>query len=245
MIWNPSPNFGERTLPITMLVLHYTGMPTGAAAIDWLANPASKVSAHYVVDEDGQLVHMVREEQRAQHAGLSYWRGITDCNSASIGIEIVNTGHAGGLPAYPEPQILSVIALCRDIAQRYNISPPRVLAHSDIAPDRKADPGEHFPWDRLAAAHVGHWVEPAPIGDGVTLDVGAGGEDVLALQRELARYGYDVAQSGFYDEATSRVVRAFQRHFRPRRVDGVADLSTRDTLQRLSAALSYSAAARA
>jgi N-acetylmuramoyl-L-alanine amidase len=129
MIWNPSPNFGERSLPITMLVLHYTGMQSGAAAIDWLANPASKVSAHYVVDEDGQLVHMVREEQRAQHAGLSYWRGVTDCNSASIGIEIVNPGHEFGYRPFPEAQMDTVTRLVAGIVGTYGIDPRNVVGH--------------------------------------------------------------------------------------------------------------------
>jgi N-acetylmuramoyl-L-alanine amidase len=117
MIWYPSPNFGERTLPITMLVLHYTGMKSGPAAIEWLANPASKVSAHYVVEEDGQIVHMVREEQRAQHAGLSYWRGVTDCNSASIGIEIVNPGHEWGYRPFPEAQMDALVPLIAEIME--------------------------------------------------------------------------------------------------------------------------------
>jgi N-acetylmuramoyl-L-alanine amidase len=150
MIWNPSPNFGERSLPITMLVLHYTGMQSGAAAIDWLANPASKVSAHYVVDEDGQLVHMVREEQRAQHAGLSYWRGVTDCNSASIGIEIVNPGHEFGYRPFPEAQMDTVTRLVAELVRTYGIDQRNVVGHSDVAPTRKEDPGELFDWERLA-----------------------------------------------------------------------------------------------
>lgn len=140
MIWNPSPNFGERTLPITMLVLHYTGMKSGAAAIDWLANPASKVSAHYVVDEDGQIVHMVREEQRAQHAGLSYWRGITDCNSASIGIEIVNPGHEWGDPPFPEEQMAALVPLVAEIVRTYSI-PPRCCRTQRCCPGAQGRSG--------------------------------------------------------------------------------------------------------
>lgn len=208
MIWNPSPNFGERTLPITMLVLHYTGMPTGAAAIDWLANPASKVSAHYVVDEDGQLVHMVREEQRAQHAGISYWRGITDCNSASIGIEIVNPGHEFGYRPFPEPQVAAVVRLVAEIKDRHAITRGNVVGHSDIAPTRKQDPGELFPWHELAKRRLALPRPTRKLTDPMWTDAGF----LLALER----FGYDVTD-GF--AATV----AFQRRFRPELIDGTID----------------------
>jgi N-acetylmuramoyl-L-alanine amidase len=208
MIWTPSPNFGERTLPINMLVLHYTGMQSGAAAIDWLANPASKVSAHYVVDEDGQVVYMVREEQRAQHAGLSYWRGITDCNSASIGIEIVNPGHEFGYRPFPEAQMDSVTRLVAELVKTYNIQPRNVVGHSDVAPARKEDPGELFDWGRLA--RLGFAV-PRP-----TEKLVDPGWTDAAFLLALERYGYGVA------ERRAAVV-AFQRRFRQENIDGVID----------------------
>lgn len=252
----PSPNHGERRLSIDAIVLHYTGLreedceawtkDPGGEALAWLCEPHAEVSAHYLIHLDGSIVQLVAEHRRAWHAGRSVWQGCADINSCSVGIEIVNTGHAGGLPAYPPSQIVSVIALCRDIARRHGVQPHRILAHSDIAPDRKADPGEHFPWRTLGAANVGHWIEPTPLREGgAPLTEGAQGDEVLALQRALARYGYGVPDSGVFDQATLRVVRAFQRHFRPERVDGAADFSTIDTLRRLSAALPYSAAARA
>ncbi len=158
-------------------------------------------------------------------------------NSRSIGIEIVNPGHDGGLPPYPDAQIDAVIALCRDIAARLALRPERVLAHSDIAPGRKSDPGEFFPWPRLHQAGVGHWVAPIPIRPGPVYEPGALGPPVAALQALLAAYGYGAAPSGVYDEATRDVVAAFQRHFRPAWVDGVADVSTIETLRLLSASL--------
>jgi N-acetylmuramoyl-L-alanine amidase len=208
MIWTPSPNFGERTLPINMLILHYTGMQSGAAAIDWLANPASKVSAHYVVDEDGQVVYMVREEQRAQHAGLSYWRGITDCNSASIGIEIVNPGHEFGYRAFPEAQMDSVTRLVAELVKMYNIEPRNVVGHSDVAPARKEDPGELFDWGRLAKLGL---AVPRP-----TEKLVDPGWTDAAFLLALERYGYGVA-----DRSAAAV--AFQRRFRPENIDGVID----------------------
>lgn len=208
MIWNPSPNFGERSLPITMLVVHYTGMQSGAAAIDWLANPASKVSAHYVVDEDGQLVHMVREEQRAQHAGLSYWRGVTDCNSASIGIEIVNPGHEFGYRPFPEAQMDTVTRLVAELVRTYGIEPRNVVGHSDVAPARKGDPGELFDWERLARLGLAIQRPSANLVD-------PGWPDAAFLLA-LERYGYGIA-----DGRAATV--AFQRRFRPAKIDGVID----------------------
>ena len=208
MIWTPSPNFGERTLPISMLVLHYTGMQDGASAIDWLANPASKVSAHYVVDEDGQLVHMVREEQRAQHAGLSHWRGITDVNSASIGIEIVNPGHEWGYRPFPEEQMDTVTMLVAEIVRTYNIEPRNVVGHSDVAPARKEDPGELFDWERLAKLGLA-------VARPMTKLLDPGWPDAAFLLA-LERYGYGIA------DGRAAVV-AFQRRFRPNNLDGVID----------------------
>ncbi|MBY0251322.1 MAG: N-acetylmuramoyl-L-alanine amidase [Methylobacterium organophilum] len=234
----PSPNHGARRAgPLDMLILHYTGMDSGAAALARLRDPLSEVSAHYLVFEDGGIVQMVPEARRAWHAGAGAWKGETDVNSRSIGIEIVNPGHAGGLPPYPEAQVEAVIALARDILGRWLIPPERVLAHSDVAPERKEDPGEIFPWDRLAAAGVGHHVPPARLQDGRFLARGDAGQPVEALQAMFALYGYDLPVTGTFDARTRAVVTAFQRHFRPARVDGVADASTITTLRDLIAAL--------
>ncbi len=234
----PSPNHGARRGGrLDTLVLHYTGMDSGAAALARLRDPLSEVSAHYLVFEDGGLVQMVPEARRAWHAGAGAWKGETDVNSRSIGIEIVHSGHAGGLPPYPEAQVAAVIALARDILGRWPIPPERVLAHSDIAPARKEDPGETFPWDRLAAAGIGHFVPPASLLDGRFFAQGDAGQPVEALQAMFALYGYDLPVSGVFDARTHAVVTAFQRHFRQARVDGVADASTITTLRDLSAAL--------
>jgi N-acetylmuramoyl-L-alanine amidase len=204
----PSPNFDERALPVSMLVLHYTGMPDAESAIRWLASPESKVSAHYVVTEDGQIVRMVDETKRAWHAGRSWWRAISDINSASVGIEIVNPGHEWGYRNFPEAQIEALIPLIHDIMSRHGITRGNVVGHSDIAPARKQDPGELFPWGRLARLRLAlprptrnlmdpHWSD---------------GAFMLALER----FGYDIA------EPEAAVV-AFQRRFRPELIDGIID----------------------
>lgn len=230
-----SPNCGERRNGRTpdILLLHYTGMETAQAALDWLCVEQSQVSSHYFVDEAGLITQMVPEAARAWHAGQGNWKGDTDINSASIGIEIANPGHEGGSPDFPDRQIRAVIALCRDILDRHSIPAERVLAHSDVAPMRKQDPGEKFPWAALADAGIGHWVEPLPVSGGRFFQEGDSGEPVEALQTMLALYGYGVDVDGGYNAQTSAVVAAFQRHFRPARVDGVADASTIGTLHRL------------
>ncbi len=217
MIEHPSSNFNERLLPVSMVVLHYTGMPSAAAALDRLADPAAAVSAHYLVAEDGTVVRMVAEENRAWHAGKSFWRGITDVNSASVGIEIVNPGHEFGYVPFPEPQMAAVEALVADIARRYRIAPGNVVGHSDIAPARKDDPGELFDWPRLARAGLADAVSAAGADPGWT-DAG-----FLAA---LHRYGYDVG------DPVAAVV-AFQRHFRPSDFGGAVDAETRGVLLRL------------
>ena len=235
----PSPNHGERRdgKRPDFLILHYTGMANAEAALARLCDPTAEVSAHYVVLEDGGIIQMVKEDRRAWHAGAARWQDESDLNSSSIGIEIVNYGHDGHLPTYPQAQINSVIALCRDIITRNKIAAHRVLAHSDVAPARKRDPGEHFPWGTLHAAGVGHYVPPAPISGGRFLARGEQGQPVEALQAMLALYGYGIAVTGAYDLATEQVVAAFQRHFRQERVDGVADASTITTLRDLIASL--------
>lgn len=229
---NVEPRRGV-TVP-TMLVLHYTGMVNAAKAIEWLAIARSKVSCHYVIDEGGCVTQMVPEALRAWHAGVSYWAGETDLNSASVGIEIHNPGHELGYWEFSEPQMRSVERLSRDIVERHAIDARRVLAHSDIAPQRKIDPGEKFPWERLYRAGVGHWVAPSDVhANGPALAIGDTSSSVLSVQRLLAQYGYDVPLSGSFDDATEKVVRAFQRHFRPKLCDGRVDLSTLSTLERL------------
>ncbi len=235
----PSPNHSERRDgPCDILLLHYTGMQNSQAALERLCDPVAKVSSHYMVFEDGEVVQMVPEARRAQHAGVSFWAGDTDINSRSIGIEIGNPGHDWGYPDYPARQISAVIELCRDIIARNKIPRDFVLAHSDIAPTRKQDPGEKFPWAQFFAAGVGLWVPPAPVtADGGTpLKQGDNGEAVAALQKDLAAYGYGVPNGGNFDELTKAVVIAFQRHFRPDRVDGIADTSSQATLRALLAA---------
>ena len=235
----PSPNTEPRQNghKPDMLILHYTGMDDAGAACRWLCNPASKVSCHYLIDERGTIIQMVDEDLRAWHAGVSSWKGDEDVNSFSIGIEIQNSGHAGGYPDFPEAQMLAVIALCKDIIARHEIPATRVLGHSDIAPLRKIDPGEKFDWARLHVEGIGHWVRPDPIGGGSFLQLGDQGQAVEAFQSLLKLYGYAIEVSGKFDELTQAIVRAFQRHFRPLRVDGIADSSTVTTLHSLLRAL--------
>jgi N-acetylmuramoyl-L-alanine amidase len=204
----PSPNFDDRLLPVSMLVLHYTGMPTAEGAIARLRDPSAKVSAHYLVAEGGQVLRMVAEDKRAWHAGRSFWRGVTDINSASIGIEIVNPGHEFGYRPFADEQVDALIPLVAGIVERYKIRPAHVVGHSDIAPTRKQDPGELFPWARLARLGLAaerplknlmdpHWTD---------------GGFLLALER----FGYDVRDA-------KAAVTAFQRRFRPEHLDGTID----------------------
>ena len=235
----PSANYGDRNKarPPDMIVLHYTGMPDVEGAIAKLCTAGTDVSAHYIVLEDGRIVQCVPENRRAWHAGVSCWAGEEDINSCSIGIEIVNRGHDWGYPDFPSRQIAAVIALCRGIMLRRDVPPHRVLAHSDVAPSRKKDPGEKFPWHSLANSGVGHWVHPAPIVRGESLKLGAINNNVASVQAAFARYGYNIPTDGKFDGATMEVVTAFQRHFRPERVDGVADHSTMSTLHELLGSL--------
>ena len=221
IVEHPSPNQRPRPdgMPVDMLVLHYTGMQTAAAAIDRLCDPEAKVSSHYVVDEDGRVVRLVAEHRRAAHAGVSHWRGHDDLNDRSIGIEIVNPGHEWGYRPFPEPQIEAVEALCLAILARHPIEARNVVGHSDVAPDRKQDPGELFPWRRLARQGIGFWPE--------ALDVDAPPpQDGEALRAQLRRIGYRIDPSGGPDDALATVLTAFQRHWRPALVDGLADAGT-------------------
>jgi N-acetylmuramoyl-L-alanine amidase len=225
----PSPNHGERVGgPADALVLHYTGMPRCADAIARLCDPEAQVSAHYVIEESGRLWQLVPERRRAWHAGRSRWGEETDLNSRSIGIEICNPGHDGGAPPYPRRQIARVIDLVADVLARNAISPARVLAHSDIAPDRKDDPGERFPWGALARRGLCLWARPEPIrpADGA-LDA-AGLEE---LRKGLAALGYPASASG-WSQMDVLALKAFQRRWRRARVDGAPDRSSLATLRR-------------
>src|ERR1700761_5547522 len=197
--FRPSPNHGERKdgRRPDMILLHYTGMPEAGEALERLCSQGSEVSAHYFVYEDGRIVQMVHENRRAWHAGESVWAGETDINSCSIGIEIVNPGHDYGYPDFPKRQIAAVTALCRGIQKRNAIRPERVLAHSDVAPSRKADPGEKFPWQTLWDSGVGHWALPAPVSEGgPLLTLGDSCEAVSSIQEALRQYGYGIAVNG-------------------------------------------------
>jgi N-acetylmuramoyl-L-alanine amidase len=220
LVWAPSPNHDERKHPVSQIVLHYTGMQSGDEALARLRDPAAKVSSHYMVRESGEIVQLVEEGRRAWHAGAGRWREQDDINSRSVGIEIVNGGHDvpcadGSLPPYPDVQIAAVISLVKAILARHGLSPLAVIGHSDLAPTRKTDPGEHFPWARLAAA--GAAVHPAEA------EMGAGcvwmGADAEGLNTRLAAIGYDVSDP-------VAAVRAFQRRFTPDRITGFADART-------------------
>ncbi len=237
---HPSPNHGERApgAAIDMLILHYTGMQDAESALRRLCDPRAEVSAHYLVQEDGTILQCVPEARRAWHAGASFWKGETDINSRSIGVEIVNPGHEWGYRDFPKEQVQAVSELCADICRRHAIKPWMVLGHSDVAPARKEDPGEKFPWGRLAVHGVGHYVEPVPISSsGLFMQQGESGQPVEAVQSMLALYGYDVEISGEFDARTQAAVTAFQRHFRPAKVDGVVDQSTVETLHKLLSGL--------
>ena len=230
-----SPNVGPRRNDQRpdMLLLHYTGMDDAERACEWLCDPKSKVSCHYLIDELGAITQMVDEGLRAWHAGTSSWKGDDDINSCAVGIEIQNPGHTAGYPDFPWAQMMAVVALCREVVARHDIQGSRVLAHSDVAPLRKIDPGEKFDWALLHAQGIGHWVQPEPVAGGPFLQLGDTGKSVEALQVLFKKYGYSIEINGTYDALMQAVVRAFQRHFRPALVDGVADTSTVATLHRL------------
>lgn len=229
---------------VDMLVLHYTGMASPEAALDRLCDPAQKASAHYMIDEDGTIFRLVPEERRAWHAGLACWRGDRDINDRSIGIELVNPGHDLGYRPFPEEQMAAVERLAREILDRRAIPPERVLGHSDVAPARKCDPGELFDWARLARAGVGLWPPDFDTAEGLSraretrerrFDPDATDPLIGEVQGGLARFGYEIQVTGRLDEPARRVVAAFQRHFRPSRVDGLIDSETAHRLEALLA----------
>ena len=207
MIRKDSPNFNTRdpAVPLRYVVLHYTGMRSAHEALARLCDPKAEVSAHYMIDEDGTVFQLVDEANRAWHAGKSFWRGITDMNSASLGIELVNPGHEFGYRPFPAAQIAALKNLLQDIKQRHGFGPDFLLAHSDIAPSRKEDPGELFPWKNLAAEGLGLWPEAV-----------AGTGDVASLLRKI---GYDT-------ENLPAAIKAFQRRYEPENVTGVAGEGT-------------------
>ncbi len=236
----PSPNYDARTRAVDLVILHYTGMQHAEAALRRLTDaaplagkypgpwqdplidpmtPLGRVSAHYVVDEVGNAYRLVAEAHRAWHAGVSCWEGDSETNARSIGIEIVNGGHDFGLPDFPAAQVDAVIALVKDILARYDLGPARVVGHSDVAPGRKLDPGEKFPWKRLAHAGVSIWPEY------VAMQASAS-PDITPVQRQLRAFGYGVDETGFLDDQTCFVLMSFQRRFRPGRIDGKPDEET-------------------
>lgn len=217
-----SPNHGPRTAGLVdMLVLHYTGMRSAQEALQRLCDKESSVSAHWLVEEDGTLHALVPEDRRAWHAGVSSWRGRTDVNSRSIGIEIVNPGHEFGYRPFPEAQMQALIALCRDILGRWPSIPARnVVGHSDVAPLRKEDPGELFDWKRLAAEGIGLWPVPA---EAVPTEQP---KSILEVQEALSAIGYATPRSGQLDEATHKAIVAFQRHYRPADLSGIPEAET-------------------
>ena len=227
MIESPSPNHDARPEggPIDILLLHYTGMRSAEEALTRMRDPAAKVSAHYMIDEDGTTHRLVAEERRAWHAGEACWAGVRDINARSVGIELVNPGHEFGYRPFPDPQMVALIGLAKDILARHPIPPSRVLGHADVAPLRKEDPGELFDWRRLAAEGIGLWpqeetppIEPPALAE---------------LQRQLVVFGYCLEKTGKLDEPTRAVLRAFQRHFRPSAVTGEVDGETAAILARV------------
>ena len=235
-----SPNHDARTpgQPVDILLLHYTGMPiggvqTGRDAIDRLRDPAAKVSAHYVVEEDGTIWRLVVEDRRAWHAGVSYWRGAAQINDRCIGIEIVNPGHEWGYTDFPALQMAAVCDLCLGILSRHPIPARNVIGHSDVAPDRKDDPGEKFDWAGLAANGVGLWPKDVP--DLGILGAISDAAAMAPIRADLAAIGYRVAGEGPHDQDLATTLRAFQRHWRQETINGLADAGTRARLRAMRA----------
>jgi N-acetylmuramoyl-L-alanine amidase len=248
IIERPSPNFDDRDgKPIELLILHYTGMPSGEIAIQRLSDPApragvyafpwerpddpnkilGRASAHYVVEENGAILRLVPEEKRAWHAGIGAWAGHADLNHRSIGIEIVNGGHDFGLPDYPYAQISAVMELVADITKRHRLGLHQIVGHSDVAPLRKADPGEKFPWRHLAEHGLALWPSnDLPVGGGEAMERGDRGAEVASLQTAMNQIGYVLDVDGIFGPATEAAIKALQRRFRIAKIDGIADAET-------------------
>jgi len=227
VIERPSPNHDARpaSKAIDLIVLHYTGMRDAEAALQRLSDPAAKVSSHYLIDEQGDVYRLVDESRRAWHAGVSYWQGERDVNGVSVGIELANPGHDFGYRPFPEAQMTALVELCRGLLARHPIPPARIVGHSDVAPRRKIDPGELFDWQALAAVGFGLWPEPLE-----------GPADPALVLKALARIGYEIGQAET-DDITRAAIAAFQRHFRPSRIDGEIDPDTRRLIYGLERAL--------
>ncbi len=222
----PSPNFDERPAgqDVDILLMHYTGMKSGPEALERMRDPAAKVSAHYMVEEDGRVFQLVDEAKRAWHAGVSSWAGESNINARSIGIEIVNPGHEFGYRPFPIKQMAAVADLSLGILSRHPIPPERVLGHSDVAPQRKQDPGELFDWKGLAEQGVGRFILEVDSGISASVD------NILTFQEKFRRFGYGVEITGKIDDPTRAVIEAFQSHFRPALVSGVMDSETLELL---------------
>jgi len=222
IIKNPSPNFENRppSVSVNLLLFHYTGMKSAAEAIARLCSPKSKVSAHYLIDEVGNIFSLVEENKRAWHAGVASWNDDVDINNISVGIEIANPGHEFGYSRYPERQMIAVEALSIDIIKRHSIRAARVLGHSDVSPSRKCDPGELFDWERLAAAGIGIWPKISPVS--VNFEIGS----IRQCQKQLKMIGYGLKITGVLDELTRDTILAFQRHWLPNQLTGKFDVET-------------------
>lgn len=209
-----SPNFDDRPSQIRpdLIIIHYTGMEKVKEALTRLCDPASKVSAHYLIDQTGRTYQLVDDQKRAWHAGVSYWQGKRDINGISLGIELDNTGHEFGLPPYPPAQIDSLLLLLAHLSQKYHIAKERIIGHSDVAPMRKIDPGEHFPWSTLQAHGFGLWPAPAPVTTPPS--------SILEVQHSLSSLGYECPLTGWLDDQTTAAIQAFQRHFTPLEITG-------------------------
>ncbi|WP_282606504.1 N-acetylmuramoyl-L-alanine amidase [Pelagibius sp. Alg239-R121] len=237
IVERPSPNHDSRDgQVIDILLLHYTGMPSGEVALEKLCDPNAepgRVSAHYCIDEDGLTYRLVPEDRRAWHAGVSSWAGDSNINARSIGIELINPGHEFGYRPFPEPQMTSLIVLAQGILTRHGITPDRVLGHSDVAPLRKEDPGELFDWRRLAASGIGVWPTDETVIGEMSGDLRDADGDMAQLQKMLHEYGYAVPLDGILNNETRLVITAFQRHFLPDRLSGTPDAATQGQLRRL------------
>lgn len=225
---HPSPNHDARACAISHIILHYTDMENADAALARLSDAQAKVSAHYFIHRNGQIMQLVEDSRRAWHAGVSYWRGETDINSASLGIELDHAGHdaAGQMAPFAQPQMDALYALLAMLVERHALDPRHIWGHSDIAAGRKIDPGEAFDWRALAQAGFGLWLDDVKIENVPPIALGSTDKAVQPLQKALAAFGYQITADGVFGEATQKTIKAFQRHFRPTKINGIADAET-------------------